>query len=193
MKLFIHMLIWAMPTVLLVGGCSKKKAPEEISDGPDEIGEETVALPKQTKPKSIARLDDGLWHENADGKIFTGTIVHEEDSLRAAPFLERRRITGKLIRRSLVRSAHPARTFGSLKKQPVHSVIGLSTGINGLVNHAHQLPPVLSETLKHLFHLIFRYIQLSVFPNLHAESVSHCFAHDNSNRPRFIYINRAMV
>jgi hypothetical protein len=82
MKLFIHMLIWAMPTVLLVGGCSKKKAPEEISDGPDEIGEETVALPKQTKPKSIARLDDGLWHENADGKIFTGTIVHEEDSLR---------------------------------------------------------------------------------------------------------------
>ncbi|MBC8324038.1 MAG: hypothetical protein H8E27_00185, partial [Verrucomicrobia subdivision 3 bacterium] len=36
----------------------------------------------QSKPTSIVRLDDGLWHENADGKIFTGSIVHEEDSIR---------------------------------------------------------------------------------------------------------------
>ena len=67
MKLFIHILIWGFPTLLLMGGCSKKPPAEK-----------TI----QSKPTSIVRLDDGLWHENADGKIFTGSIVHEEDSIR---------------------------------------------------------------------------------------------------------------
>ena len=82
MKPFTHMLAWAIASLLLLGGCSKKKSTEEVTDELDGGGEIMSNLPELSKTETIARQADGLWHETNGGNIFSGTWVHEQDSIR---------------------------------------------------------------------------------------------------------------
>ena len=82
MKLFTHILAWAIPSLLLLEGCSKKKSTEEVADELDGGGEIMSNLPELSKTETIARQADGLWHETNGGNIFSGTVVHEQDSIR---------------------------------------------------------------------------------------------------------------
>ena len=82
MKLFTHMLAWAIASLLLLGGCSKKKSTEEVTDELDGGGEIMSNLPELSKTETIARQADGLWHETNGGNIFSGIVVHEQDSIR---------------------------------------------------------------------------------------------------------------
>ncbi len=82
MKPFTHMLAWAIASLLLLGGCSKKKNTEEVTDELDGGGEIMSNLPELSKTETIARQADGLWHETNGGNIFSGTVVHEQDFIR---------------------------------------------------------------------------------------------------------------
>ena len=82
MKPFTHMLAWTIASLLLLGGCSKKKSTEEVADELDDGGEIMNDLPELSKTGTIARQADGLWHETNGGNIFSGTVVHEQDSIR---------------------------------------------------------------------------------------------------------------
>ena len=82
MKPFTHLLAWAIASLLLVEGCSKKKGTEEVTDELDGGGEIISNLPELSKAGTIARQADGLWHETTRGNIFSGTVVHEQDSIR---------------------------------------------------------------------------------------------------------------
>ncbi len=84
MKPLTHMLTWAIASLVVVG-CSKKKDTEDESEVADELdgGGETISiLPELSKAGTIARQSDGLWHETNRGNIFSGTVVHEQDSIR---------------------------------------------------------------------------------------------------------------
>ena len=88
MKPLTHMLTWAIASLVVVG-CSKKKDTEEVtnvtnvSEVTDELdGGGTSILPELSKTETIARQADGLWHETNGGNVFSGTVVHEQDSIR---------------------------------------------------------------------------------------------------------------
>jgi len=89
MKPYTPVLAWAVASLMLLGGCSKKKDKEEVTDALAEVtneldggGEIMSNLPELSKTETIARQADGLWHETNGGNIFSGTWVHEQDSIR---------------------------------------------------------------------------------------------------------------
>ena len=85
--------ILAVAVLVLVGGCSKKnpvsddaskKSGDGIGDSPPKISKIQPSLNNDLAPVSgsITRQADGLWHESAAGKIFTGNVVYIQDSIR---------------------------------------------------------------------------------------------------------------
>ncbi|MFM1556345.1 MAG: hypothetical protein ACKJR1_07650 [Limisphaerales bacterium] len=87
MKPYTLVLAWAVASLMLLGGCSKTtdteaKDTEEVTDELDGAGEEHSNLPALSKTGPITRQADGLWHETKGGNIFSGAVVHEQDSIR---------------------------------------------------------------------------------------------------------------
>ena len=82
MKPYTLVLSWAVASLMLLGGCSKTKDTEEVADELDGGGEEHSNLPALSKTGPITRQADGLWHETKGGNIFSGAVVHEQDSIR---------------------------------------------------------------------------------------------------------------
>jgi hypothetical protein len=94
MKPFSHILAWAITSLLMGGGCSKKNDEEVVTDevnGGRGFGAhvrqmlqnaEDYNLPALSKTGPITRQADGLWHETKGGNIFSGAVVHEQDSIR---------------------------------------------------------------------------------------------------------------
>lgn len=82
MKPYPPMLAWAVASLMLLGGCSKMKGTEDVADELEGASEEQSNLPALSKTGTIARQADGLWHETNGGNIFSGTVVHEQDSIR---------------------------------------------------------------------------------------------------------------
>jgi hypothetical protein len=81
MKLYTPVLAWTAASLMLLGACSKTKDTEEVTDELDGAGEEHNSLPALSTAGTIVRQGDGLWHETNGGNIFSGTVVHEQDSI----------------------------------------------------------------------------------------------------------------
>ena len=82
MKLYSPVLAWTAASLMLLGACSKTKDTEEVTDELDGAGEEHNNLPALSTAGTIVRQGDGLWHETNGGNIFSGTVIHEQDSIR---------------------------------------------------------------------------------------------------------------
>lgn len=82
MKPYALVLAWAVASLMLLGGCSKTTDTEEVTDELDGAGEEHSNLPALSKAGPITRQADGLWHETKGGNVFSGAVVHEQDSIR---------------------------------------------------------------------------------------------------------------